>query len=371
MVGLAAVAASMAACSDGQIVAPETDSDLARAAAMGFDVTGAVDQGDYLLVEGDILLKKSDLPPVGAGRDPRQPNFQYRTTNRVASTYYYDLRVDYSQVESQNAEWAAAIEQAMAEWNQIPGSEAHLTKWTPDQYYGPHITISFGSCGSTNAIACASFPSSSGAPGSYITIAQPGHWAKLYTIAHELGHTLGLRHTNWNNRTCYNQYNQPYLCQESSSPQGAVHIPNTPTSTFGGAQSDPASVMNAVVQSWNGFSFYDRVAVRYLFPGGRGPAVQTTLNGSTPTANWSPMLDAISYDVYYQEWENQPDPVFGSWPAQVYRYVGTTSGTSLTDWSRSHATTECYDFWNRGYVVRARFADGTLTGYGELGCSAP
>ncbi len=353
--------ASAACAGDGPVTAPEGDPLLARVAAMGFDISGIVDAGDHFVVEGDILLRKADIP-AAAARDPLAPSFQYRTTNRVSYTYYYDLRVDYTSVTASNPAWTAAIEQAMAAWNSLPGSEAKLVKWEPGQYYGPHITIAFGSCPS-GAIACASWPSSAGAPGPTINIAQQFETQKVYTIAHELGHTLGLRHTNWNNRTCNGS-----LCSEGTGTEGAVHIPNTPTSTYGGSQSDPNSVMNAVVQSWNGFSQYDRVAVRYLFPGGRGPDATSSLSGSTPVSTWSPMLDAVSYEVYYQDWEMVPDIIFGSWPQRRETYLGTTTGTTWTDYSRSFTNSNCVDFWPSGYVVKAVFADGVKTHAGGLAC---
>ncbi|CAA9298728.1 MAG: hypothetical protein AVDCRST_MAG89-300, partial [uncultured Gemmatimonadetes bacterium] len=354
--------------SDTGIVSPGQDSLLARVAGMGFDIAGIVDHGDYFLVEGDILLKKSDLPPVSSQRDRLRPSFQYHTTNRVDHGYYQIVYVDYSQIESQNAAWAAAIDQAMAAWNQIPGSSVHLTKWTPDPYYGPQVTIAFGSCPNT-AIACATFPSSSGEPGSTIIIAHPGESEKLRTVAHELGHTLGLRHTDWNNRTCYNQaQGYLYTCGEARDPLGAVHIPNTPTSTFNGPASDPASVMNSTGQVWNGFSFYDRVAVRYLFPGGDGPDGQASLNATTPTVTWPAMLDAVQYDVYFQENRSVEHPIYGTWFEVVHTYVGSTSSTSLTDYSRNFNHAQCGAWFPEGYLVRARFADGTQTGFGNIAC---
>lgn len=92
------------------------------------------------------------------------------------------------------------------------------------------------------------------------------------------------------------------------------------------------------------------------------------LSGSTPVISWPSMLDATSSDIYFQEYENQWDPIFGSWPTQVYRYVGSTTGTTITDSSRSFANNSCYWAWPIGYVVRAHFADGTVTGYSQLGC---
>lgn len=81
------------------------------------------------------------------------------------------------------------------------------------------------------------------------------------------------------------------------------------------------------------------------------------------------MQDAISYEVYYQDWENVYDPIFGSWPQRRETYLGTTTGTTWTDYSRSFTYTNCEGFfWPSGYVVKAVFPYGARTHAGGLAC---
>lgn len=71
------------------------------------------------------------------------------------------------------------------------------------------------------------------------------HLQKVYVLVHELGHTIGFRHTNW-----------------SSEGEGsATQIPYTPST-------DGNSVMNGGTanNSWSSFSFYDKIAARVLYP---------------------------------------------------------------------------------------------------------
>jgi hypothetical protein len=68
---------------------------------------------------------------------------------------------------------------------------------------------------------------------------------KLFAMAHEMGHNFGLLHTN--------------------QTDGAL-IPGTPTT-------DANSVMNSFVLPWNGFTYYDQVAVQVLYPGTTGSSI--------------------------------------------------------------------------------------------------
>ena len=73
-------------------------------------------------------------------------------------------------------------------------------------------------------------------------------------FTHEIGHNLGLRHSDWNNRRSCGGGGE-------STAYGAVHIAGTPTGF------DAKSVMNACIPD-NGsgeFSYYDRVALRRLY----------------------------------------------------------------------------------------------------------
>ncbi|WP_163995596.1 M57 family metalloprotease [Pyxidicoccus caerfyrddinensis] len=74
-----------------------------------------------------------------------------------------------------------------------------------------------------------------------------------HLITHELGHTLGFRHTDFfNAASCGGN--------EGSSGVGAILIPGTPTS-------DPSSLMNSCFRSTSTgeFSQYDIVALNYLY----------------------------------------------------------------------------------------------------------
>jgi predicted Zn-dependent protease len=74
-------------------------------------------------------------------------------------------------------------------------------------------------------------------------------------FTHELGHCVGLRHTDWNTRQSCGQSG------ESAGSIGAIHIPGTP-----GASQDSSSIMNACFPYNEGeFGQYDKVALEYLY----------------------------------------------------------------------------------------------------------
>jgi hypothetical protein len=359
------LSAALAACDEStSTLAPSADTDLARkVAAMGFDATTMVVRGDRVIVEGDIILKKSDVLATPDRPGPDGPRFQYATTNRATSGF---ISVNFSAVGSQSSAWQTAVANALTKWNSVPGANIYMSSGSGG--YGG-ITISFGQCdGGSGVVACATFPAADGTVGPIITIDsdfknQLSSSEKLMTMVHEIGHTLGFRHTNWNNRCA------PYTgCSEDEAPFGAEHITGTPTSPAGGAESDPSSVMNAVVVPWTGFSYYDRVATRVLFPGGPGPFPSHTLASSRPVLNWTAMQDAVSYEVYFVHTDWQP-----FWSTVTRTYVGTTSGTTYTDYSRSFtqvvAPGNC-PIGPNNYVIRANFSDGSQSGdsYGNGGC---
>jgi len=95
---------------------------------------------------------------------------------------------------------------------------------------------------STSTVAFAYLPDWYGNPGFAVSINTAYNYLstaqKIFAITHELGHNIGFTHTDGN--------------------YGSL-VPGTPVT-------DAQSVMNSFVLSWAGFTYYDQVATRTVYP---------------------------------------------------------------------------------------------------------
>jgi hypothetical protein len=231
-------------------IAPDV---LAKIGQLGFNKsTTQKTEGGYI-VEGDIFLTDERLNEV-----PTSPNLriageeQYHTFNLVKNF----PRVIGVRVEgSVSAAFSTAVNNALARYN---AENLGITFLRVSS--GGNIVIKIINTG--QYIASAGFPTSLGEPYNEIK------YAKKYTtgytdgfmttvVAHELGHCIGFRHTDYMNRA--------YSCgsggNEGASSVGAIHIPGTPEGP------DAASWMLACLSSTTNrpFNNNDKIALSYLY----------------------------------------------------------------------------------------------------------
>ncbi|MGZ8537316.1 MAG: M57 family metalloprotease [Flavisolibacter sp.] len=270
MMAICAIALSLASCkknSKESAIDEISPSTLAQIHALGFSNEGAQKVAGGYLVEGDIILSESDLKAA-----PQSPNLivakeeQYRTFNLVSTTKHPTIKVALNNSSTQHeAAFSAALDEAIRRYN-AEGLSISFTRVSPTQ--SPDITV-VAYYQVSNVLGSAGFPNTAGDP--YNAVNMNTYWYGTGTtttnvnyigtiMAHELGHCIGFRHTDYMNRA-YSCGGRRQNEGQANNGVGAVHIPGTPT---GG---DPNSWMLACVGSNvnRPFNTNDKVALGYVY----------------------------------------------------------------------------------------------------------
>jgi hypothetical protein len=213
-------------------------------------------EGGYI-VEGDIFLSTSNLTGAFNAKALRVGEVeQYRTTNIVAVSGSRVIKV--SMASSLPASYLPALDEAIARYN-----AENLTITMQRVSSGADISL-VAAPKSAQYLASAGFPTAAGNPHNEIKIAErhigktpDTNWFATI-LAHELGHCIGFRHTDYMDRSysCGGSY-----YNEGASTVGAVHVPGTPTAQ------DPSSWMLACIGSGQNrpFNSNDKIALNYLY----------------------------------------------------------------------------------------------------------
>jgi hypothetical protein len=195
---------------------------------------------DRFLIHDDMYISRQSveeyLDDPSGRKDQRRYTYIVSSANVANVKYYVQGSVP--------AAWKTAITQAIAQWNNVTGTRVGMSEVSSSSSANVIVDAQYDNV--NNWVARAALPGANGAPGGGLTVNtfHNGMEAgmKLFAMVHEMGHNIGLLHTN--------------------QTDGAL-IPGTPAT-------DANSVMNSFVLPWNGFTYYDQVAVRVLYPESTG-----------------------------------------------------------------------------------------------------
>lgn len=234
-----------------------SDATLSQIKSLGFGTKDVQKHEDGYLVEGDIVLTNEYLNSKSDYSVMRIANVeQYRTTNLVSGTRNISLGLDAKLVGK--AGYTQALEEVARRYNAL-GLKLTFSVVTS----GANVTF-YNANG--QYLASAGFPSG-GNPYNQVKVNARAIGTGTSTtfvnylatiLAHELGHCIGFRHTDYMDRS--------YSCggatsNEGASTVGAIHIPGTPTTA------DAGSWMLACIGSNQNrnFNSNDVTALNYLY----------------------------------------------------------------------------------------------------------
>jgi hypothetical protein len=289
--------------------------------SMGFDTTFIQEVKGYFVLEGDILLRKDSLHAYNTtSRKPVTKQGRFPDLVSLENVHNIRVLIESTIPDSGDDNWRIGVQQAIDSWN---NTQSHVKMYLVSS--GPDISIRWD-----NEIELEDAVISQGEwpmaekPGRIIYINLDAHNNRIFgpnekkaIMIHELGHCIGLRHTNWAS-----------FAEEAGNP--AIGIPGTPNS---GINPDPNSIMNQNCPSCLVLSDYDIIAIQAIYPWQpvtiKGPTNLLFLNPSytyTYTIDFGssspagPYYWSISYNVGSGNNFTAPDPYITLKPV----YVGNT-----------------------------------------------
>lgn len=286
-------------------------------------------ESDYFIIHEDLLISREEVgnyikrDGLDAGAYDKQRRGTYIISPERARNVTYFIEGDV------NADWRRAITDAVAQYNAISNSNLRISITNNRNNADARI---FNGFSNQNWVARALLPNSSRRVGSWIEINTKFNGMaagrKLFTMVHEMGHNFGLLHTNQS--------------------QGAV-IPGTPIQ-------DPRSVMNSSVLDWNGFTNFDVVAIRALYPGngggGGGGDDIVTIYRDCPYTGSSQTLGVGNFNLRALQDKGMVDNTLSSFRVKsgyrIFIYTGSNFNGSAGYTSRD---IECLDRYGWNDVV--------------------
>jgi hypothetical protein len=191
--------------------------------------------------------------------------------------------------------WYEAAILAMKDWNEMPDTKVHFQHTAKLDEADIRITAQYGfpnPDGSSNWVARQYLPNADGTIGGgmevniyYNAESTMPLSKKRLAIAHELGHSIGLTHT------------------DKLSGLLEIQVCDTPFM-------DKNSVMNSSVSNWKGFSKYDMIAVASMYPQHNWkyyPTQATDIAASSGKTQWL--------------WTISKTPASGGYAINRYNYV--------------------------------------------------
>jgi hypothetical protein len=244
-----------------------TQQEQGLVAAAGFNANWAEKRADgKFLIEGDILLSAEELMELSNEAPTHEvivANEEHYRTTKLVSTPSTGVRIiTVSLGAGFPSHYSDGLDAALARYNSygLKLQFQRVSSGADIPITGQNLGTSGGGCILGQA---GGFPKG-GNPGRGFVLSTSS-CATTYlnsaaradeVIAHEIGHCIGFRHTDYMNRSSCGQN-----ANEGSAGVGAIHIPGTPTTVSGNYN----SWMMACTNGSAAFGNEDGVALNYVY----------------------------------------------------------------------------------------------------------